>query len=370
MATDLLSINDLSDAEIQSALDLGAAYRARTVHSMPLAGRSVAMLFEKPSLRTKVSFEVAVHELGGNAIYLSRDEVGLDSREPVEDVAHVLERWVAAIVARVNRHASLLRLADASDVPVVNALSDVEHPCQALADLMTIQQHKGRLDGLKVAHVGDANNCALSLGLGCAAVGARFATLTVMEAVELLLSLIEARRGGETGVSQVEVLHGEQLQQALDSGRISRDLVQRAMRAEIEGGFQRQPWPGRDISTVARPITPEMFFRINHGLLLKYRDGTRASVLSIADSSDRWNFSCRLRGTSTPLSTSLYNGPWGNRCLFKALSHAIQQMFISGRPSYPVERTLLVSGVLDAAMTSLERPLNSCNTTFAFTRLN
>ena len=175
MATDLLSINDLSDAEIQSALDLGAAYRARTIHSTPLAGRSVAMLFEKPSLRTKVSFEVAIHELGGNAIYLSRDEVGLDSREPAEDIAHVLERWVAAIVARVNRHASLLRLADASAVPVVNALSDVEHPCQALADLMTIQQHKGRLDGLKVAHVGDANNCALSLGLGCAAAGARFA---------------------------------------------------------------------------------------------------------------------------------------------------------------------------------------------------
>jgi len=170
--------------------------------------------------------------------------------------------------------------------------------------------------------------------------------------LELLQSLIEARRGGETGVSQVEVLRGEQLQQALESGRISRDLVQQAMRAEIEGGFQRQPWPGRDASTVARPITPEMFFRINHGLLLKYRDGTRASVLSIADSSDRWNFSCRLQGESTPLATSLYNGPWGNRCLFKALSHAIQQMFIHGRPSYPVERTLLVSGILDAAMTS------------------
>ncbi len=170
--------------------------------------------------------------------------------------------------------------------------------------------------------------------------------------LELLQSLIESRKGGETGVSQVEVLSGEEIQQALDSGRISRELVNRAMQAEVDAHFQRQPWPGRDPSSVARPITPDMFSRINHGLLLKYRDGTRASVLSIADSSDRWNFSCRLRGTSTPLSTSLYNGPWGNRCLFKALSHAIQQMFISGRPSYPVERTLLVSGILDAAMTS------------------
>jgi ornithine carbamoyltransferase len=175
MATDLLSINDLSDAEIQSTLDLGTAYRARTDTTMPLAGRSVAMLFEKPSLRTKVSFEIAVQELGGHAIYLGGDEVGLDHREPAEDVARVLERWVAAIVARVNRHESLARLADASAVPIVNALSDVEHPCQALADLLTIRQHRGHLDGLKVAHVGDANNCALSLGIGCAATGGSFA---------------------------------------------------------------------------------------------------------------------------------------------------------------------------------------------------
>jgi hypothetical protein len=170
--------------------------------------------------------------------------------------------------------------------------------------------------------------------------------------LELLQSMIESRRGGETGVSQVELLRGEKLQQALDSGRISRKLVKVAMQAEVEGDFKRQPWPGSDASSVAPPITPDRFFQVNHGLLLEYTDGTRASVLSIADSGNRWNFSCRVRGESTPLATSLYNGPWGNRCLFKALSHGIQQMFISGRPSYPVERTLMVSGILDAAMTS------------------
>ena len=170
--------------------------------------------------------------------------------------------------------------------------------------------------------------------------------------LELLQSLIEARRGGETGVSSVELVSGEKLQQALSSGRISRELIEVAMQAEVDGDFRRQPRPGQDASSLAAPITRDRFFAINHALLLKYVDGTRASVLSIAGSGDRWNFACSLKGESTPRATALYNGPWGNRCLFKALSHAIQQMFISGRPSYPVERTLLVSGVLDAAMTS------------------
>lgn len=133
------------------------------------------MLFEKPSLRTKVSFDVGVHELGGHAIYLGKGEVDMDSREPVEDVASVLEQWVAMIVARVNSHRSLERLAARASVPVVNALSDVEHPCQALADLQTVRSKLGHLDGIKIAYVGDANNCALSLGLACAATGGRFA---------------------------------------------------------------------------------------------------------------------------------------------------------------------------------------------------
>ena len=174
MPDDFLSINDLTDAEISSLLDAGDAYRSGLDGGQPLVGKSVAMIFEKPSLRTKVSFDIAVYELGGHAIYLGRDEVGLDTREPVEDVAGVLERWASLIIARVYDHRMLERLAVRSSVPVINALSDVEHPCQAMADLLTIRAHLGRLDGVTIAYVGDANNCALSLGLGCAAMGGRF----------------------------------------------------------------------------------------------------------------------------------------------------------------------------------------------------
>ena len=172
MASHFLSINDLSDAELLGVLDTANAYRRGKQQGQPLSGKSVAMLFEKPSLRTKFSFDVAVYELGGHPVFLSQAEVGLDARETVEDVAHVLERWAALIVARVNDHRTLERLAGSSSIPVINALSNVEHPCQALADLLTVRQHLGGLEGVHVAYVGDANNCALSLALGCAATGA------------------------------------------------------------------------------------------------------------------------------------------------------------------------------------------------------
>ena len=186
MATDFLSIADVAPDELAWLLDAGRAYAARRVGgpqplrsriggAQPLRGRVVVMLFEKPSLRTKVSFDIAVHELGGHAVYLAGEEVGLDAREPVEDAARVLERWASAIVARVTAHSTLERLAAASSVPVINALSDVEHPCQAAADLLTIRQRKGRVKGLKIAYIGDANNCARSLGLGALALGADFA---------------------------------------------------------------------------------------------------------------------------------------------------------------------------------------------------
>jgi len=175
MPQDFLSINDLTDGEVATLLDWSDAYRAGRFSGRPLEGRSVAMLFEKPSLRTKVSFDVGVHELGGHAIYLGKNEIDMDGREPVEDIASVLEQFVSLIVARVNSHRSLERLAERASVPVINALSDVEHPCQALADIQTVRSKLGHLDGVKIAYVGDANNCALSLGLACAATGGRFA---------------------------------------------------------------------------------------------------------------------------------------------------------------------------------------------------
>jgi ornithine carbamoyltransferase len=175
MPQDFLSINDLTDGEVATLLDWSDAYRAGRFSGRPLEGRSVAMLFEKPSLRTKVSFDVGVHELGGHAIYLGKNEIDMDGREPVEDIASVLEQFVSLIVARVNSHRLLERLAERASVPVINALSDVEHPCQALADIQTVRSKLGHLDGVKIAYVGDANNCALSLGLACAATGGQFA---------------------------------------------------------------------------------------------------------------------------------------------------------------------------------------------------
>src|SRR5690606_31487957 len=138
---DLLSIAELSPEELDMLLQ--TALSMKLDGSRPvLAGKTVAMLFEKPSLRTRVSFEVGMKQLGGHAIYLSQAEVGLGQREPVKDVARVLSRYVTGIVARTYAQQTLYELAQAADVPVVNALSDDEHPCQALADLLTVREHK------------------------------------------------------------------------------------------------------------------------------------------------------------------------------------------------------------------------------------
>jgi len=170
---DLISIADLSPGDIGRVVDTALAMK--NSHSPPvLKGRSLALLFEKPSLRTRVSFEVAMQQLGGHALYLSPAEVGLSQREPVADVARVLSRYVNAIAARTFRHETVEELARWADVPVINALSDGEHPCQALADLLTIYEKKGRWRGLVLSFVGDGNNVARSLMLACALVGMDF----------------------------------------------------------------------------------------------------------------------------------------------------------------------------------------------------
>ena len=139
-----------------------------------LVGKSVALLFEKPSLRTKVSFMVGIQEMGGYGLYLGPEEVGLGSREPVSDVARVLSGYVDCIVARVNSHRSLEELAEFGTVPVINALSDWEHPCQIMADLLTVAEFQGELAGRKLAFIGDGNNVARSLCLALPAVGMDF----------------------------------------------------------------------------------------------------------------------------------------------------------------------------------------------------
>lgn len=169
--------------------------------------------------------------------------------------------------------------------------------------------------------------------------------------LELLQSFVESRRGGETGIASVEFLEGSALIQAAKSGRWSRELADAAMQAERT---LNEPVRGlgKNLGKGDIPIEP------SHGLLLTYCDGLRATVLKYGTSSNRWNFACRLKGDPQPRATAIFNGPWGNRNMFKALSHAAQHFFREGRPAYPVERTLLVSGVLDAAMWS--RELKGC----------
>ncbi|MEE8603466.1 ornithine carbamoyltransferase [Euzebya tangerina] len=161
-----LSVDDLQPDELIALLDLADELKAERLSATgpgPLAGRSVALLFEKPSLRTRVSFEVGVAELGGTPIVLSGGEIGIGARESVADIARVLSGYVHAVVLRTFGHGRLEELAEAGSVPVVNALSDLTHPCQALADLQTIREYKGELRGLKLAYLGDGNNVAHSL---------------------------------------------------------------------------------------------------------------------------------------------------------------------------------------------------------------
>lgn len=170
---DLLSIADLSREELHQILALASEVKRMDPGPL-LKGKTLAMIFEKPSLRTRVSFDVAMYQLGGHAVYLSREEVGLGKREPIADAARVLSRYADLIMARVFAHQSVVDLARFASVPVINGLSDMEHPCQIIGDLLTIQEKKGRLDGLSVAYIGDGNNVATSLFLGCVMVGAEF----------------------------------------------------------------------------------------------------------------------------------------------------------------------------------------------------
>jgi len=170
---DFLSISDLS-AERLKALIRTAVDMKQGGWTTSLSGKSLALVFEKPSLRTRVSFELAMRQLGGESLYLSPEEVGLGRRESIPDVARVLCRYVDVIAARTFTHSTVRTLAEFSDVPVINALSDFEHPCQALADILTIFEKKGEPEGLTLAYIGDGNNVANSLMLASALTGINF----------------------------------------------------------------------------------------------------------------------------------------------------------------------------------------------------
>lgn len=176
-----LSLADLTADEINAVLELAEELkreRAAGIRRDTHAGKTLALLFQKPSLRTRVSFDVAMHELGGDALYLGPDEVGVGKRESIADVATVLSRYVHGIMARVFGHDIVEALAEYGDVPVINGLSDLLHPCQVLADLMTVRERFGRFDGRTLVYVGDGNNVANSLMLGGAITGLNVTIVT------------------------------------------------------------------------------------------------------------------------------------------------------------------------------------------------
>ena len=232
---DLLSINDLTPEELRLILDTASMLKRRFYSGervIPLLqGRTIALVFEKPSTRTRVSMEVAALQLGAHPLPLRRDELQLSRGEPVRDTARVLSRYVDAIAARVYRHDSLLELAAYSKVPVINMLSDLEHPLQALADVMTILEKKGDIRSVKVAYVGDArNNVAHSLMLAVAKLGghitlaaprqlwpredllaaARAAASETSATIEVVEDPQEAVRGADVVYTDVWVSMGEE----------------------------------------------------------------------------------------------------------------------------------------------------------------
>ncbi len=170
----LISMTDLSEEEIIEILDLAEDLKEKRLKGKVtdlLKNKSLAMIFEKSSTRTRVSFEVGMSDLGGHSIYLNSRDIQIGRGETIADTARVLSRYVSGITARVYSHDTVVELAKYSDVPVINALSDLEHPCQILADFLTIREYKNRLKDLKFVWVGDGNNVCNSLILGCALVG-------------------------------------------------------------------------------------------------------------------------------------------------------------------------------------------------------
>lgn len=203
-----LAISDLSRDELSGLIKLAIDLKddLRSGGNEPLLNDKVlAMVFQKPSLRTRVSFDMAMRQMGGDALYLSPAEIGLGKREAISDVSKVLSGYVDAIMARVFAHDHILELAEYASVPVINGLSDYNHPCQALADILTIHENFGGLDGLRVAFIGDGNNVAVSLMYGCAILGIDFVIATP-EGYELPGKAVEVAQdlGADTGFGLTE----------------------------------------------------------------------------------------------------------------------------------------------------------------------
>lgn len=177
LGKDYLSLNDYDADDMGDLLAVARYLKHRVrmgVRESALSGQTLAMIFEKPSLRTRVSFEVGMTQLGGTSMFIRGDEVGLNTREPAEDVARVLSRYAQGIMIRTFDHTNVEQLAQYADIPVINGLTDESHPCQALADMLTVHEHFGTTAGLRIVFIGDGNNVSRSLARACILTGSDF----------------------------------------------------------------------------------------------------------------------------------------------------------------------------------------------------
>ena len=208
---DFLAISDHSSDEIRSLLELAVQLKKECTQggNKPiLKGKALAMVFQKPSLRTRVSFEMGMQHLGGHALYIGPQEIGLGQRESIADVARVLDGYVDGIMARVFAHRHVIELAKWADKPVINGLSDYNHPCQGLADALTIYEHyKYKVEGLKVVFIGDGNNVAVSLMHVCAKLGMHF-TIANPPGYDITPGAVElGKHAAAVTGSRIELLH-------------------------------------------------------------------------------------------------------------------------------------------------------------------
>ena len=171
---DFLSLIDLDSDQIGFLLSNAINIKNNKITTTPLKGKILALIFQHPSLRTRVSFEIGIRKLGGDCFYLDKNSIQIGERESIEDIAKVLDRWVDGIIIRTPSPQDLIVLAENTSIPIINAMTDSDHPCQTIADLLTILEHKKTLKNINVVFIGDGNNVASSLAIGCSSVGANF----------------------------------------------------------------------------------------------------------------------------------------------------------------------------------------------------
>ena len=244
MKKNFLSLADINPQETWTLLELALQLKREHAHGEAralLAGKTLAMVFQKPSLRTRISFEMAMIQAGGRAVYISPDEIKLGQRESVPDVARVLSRYVDAIMARVFTHQDILDLARWASVPVINGLSDHSHPCQGMADLLTIYEKLGTLKGVKLAYVGDGNNVLHSLLLGGANTGMHVwaATPAGYEPAQAVIQLARARATA-TG-AEIKLLNDPK--QAVAGADVIYTDTWISMGQEVDAVLRRQVFP-------------------------------------------------------------------------------------------------------------------------------